>query len=57
MVSIIAAYTNNRVLGMDGDLPWDLPIDRDRFTKITDSSTVIMGRKTYESIAKTRPSR
>lgn len=52
MVSIIAAYTNNRVLGMDGDLPWDLPIDRDRFTKITDSSTVIMGRKTYESIAK-----
>ena len=52
MVSIIAAYTNNRVLGMDGDLPWDLPIDRDRFTKITDGSTVIMGRKTYESIAK-----
>ncbi len=37
---------------MDGDLPWDLPIDRDRFTKITDGSTVIMGRKTYESIAK-----
>lgn len=37
---------------MEGDLPWDLPIDRDRFTKITDGSTVIMGRKTYESIAK-----
>ncbi len=50
MISIIAAYTNNRVIGNNNQLPWNLPLDKAHFNKITDGATVIMGRHTYESI-------
>lgn len=50
MFSIIVAVSRNRVIGKNGDIPWYLPDDLKRFAKITKGHTVIMGRKTYESI-------
>ena len=50
MISIIAAYDMNRVIGKDGGIPWDIPEDRKRFRELTLGKTVIMGRRTYESI-------
>ena len=50
MLSIIAAYSSNRVIGNNNNIPWSLPADRALFNRITDSATVIMGRNTYQSI-------
>lgn len=49
-LSIIVAMSQNRVIGKDGKLPWHLPEDLKRFRALTEGKTVIMGRKTYESI-------
>lgn len=48
----IVAYTKkNRVIGYDNDLPWPrLKGDLKRFKELTIGNTVVMGRKTYESI-------
>lgn len=51
-ISIIAAMSQNRVIGRDGGLPWRLPSDLKRFKSLTMGHAVIMGRKTYESIGK-----
>lgn len=50
MISIIAAMTRNRVIGKDGHLPWNIKEEKALFKKITLGSTVIMGRKTFESV-------
>jgi dihydrofolate reductase len=50
MIAIVAAIANNNVIGKRGALPWYLPEDLKRFKKLTVGHTVIMGRKTYESI-------
>jgi dihydrofolate reductase len=52
MLIIIAAMSENRVIGREGELPWDLPEERKRFRRVTMEHAVIMGRKTYESIGK-----
>jgi dihydrofolate reductase len=49
-VSIVVARGSNGVIGCDGGLPWDLPSDLRRFRELTAGGTVVMGRKTYESI-------
>lgn len=49
-ISIIAACSQGRVIGKDGQLPWHLPADLKRFKKITLHHAVVMGRKTAESI-------
>jgi len=49
-VAAIVAMTKNRVVGHKGKIPWDLPEDQKRFAKLTKGNTVLMGRKTYESI-------
>lgn len=49
-VSIIVAVSENGVIGRSGDIPWKLKRDLRRFRDITVGSTVIMGRKTYESL-------
>ena len=55
-VSMIAAVAENRVIGKDNDLAWDLPDDMKFFMQKTSGHHVIMGRKNYESIpAKFRP--
>lgn len=56
-ISIIAAMSENRVIGRDGALPWHLPADLARFKAITTGHTVIMGRRTFESVGKPLPNR
>jgi len=56
-ISIIAAIGRNNELGKKGDLIWKLPNDLKNFKKITEGHTVIMGRKTFESIGKPLPNR
>jgi len=56
IISIIAAISENHVLGKDNDLVWHLPDDMRFFMKKTKGHHVIMGRKNYESIpVKYRP--
>ena len=50
MFKIIAAIGNNRELGFNNQLLWNLKTDLQRFKKLTEGKTVLMGRKTYESI-------
>ncbi len=50
MVSIVVAHSANRVIGRDGGLPWRLPSDMRRFRELTRGHTVVMGRRTYESL-------
>jgi len=56
MISFVVAMDTNRVIGANGRLPWRLPDDMRWFRQVTVGKSVIMGRKTYESIpAKFRP--
>ena len=50
MLSIIAAVAQNRVIGINNDLPWKLSGDMKYFAKTTTGKSVLMGRKTFESI-------
>ena len=52
MVSIIVAYSKNRVIGYKGKMPWKIKGEQVWFRELTLNQTVIMGRKTYESIGK-----
>ncbi len=54
---IIAAVSLNRVIGRNGNVPWDIPEDLARFMKLTTGHTVLMGRKSYESLGKPLPNR
>lgn len=56
-VSLIAAVANNHVIGNNNRLIWHLPADLKHFKKLTMGHTLIMGRKTYESIGKPLPGR
>ena len=47
----------NRVIGVANALPWRLPDDQRRFREVTQGHTVIMGRRTYESIGRPLPGR
>ncbi|HUW47689.1 MAG TPA: dihydrofolate reductase [Patescibacteria group bacterium] len=49
---IVAKCDQTNAIGKDGTLPWDLPSDLKNFKRITEGGSVIMGRKTYESIPK-----
>jgi dihydrofolate reductase len=49
-VSLIAAMAKNRAIGIDNGLPWHLPADLRRFKALTTGHTLIMGRKTFESL-------
>lgn len=57
MIAIIAAYADNRVIGYQGRIPWYISEDFRHFREITAGGTVIMGRKTYESIGHPLPGR
>jgi len=56
-VSIIAAQAENGIIGRGGQLPWRLKADLRRFKKLTLGHTIIMGRKTWESIGRPLPGR
>lgn len=49
---LVAAVADNGVIGRDGDMPWHLPEDLQHFKETTMGHPVVMGRKTYESIAR-----
>ena len=57
MFSIIVAIGKNREIGKENKLLWHIPEDLKNFKKITTDKTVIMGRKTFESIGKPLPNR
>lgn len=57
MLSIIVAVAENNVIGKDNKLIWYLPEDLKRFKKLTTGHTIIMGRKTFESLGRVLPNR
>ena len=57
MINIIVAMSKNRVIGNDNSLIWRLSSDLKRFKELTTGNTIVMGRKTYESIGKPLPNR
>ena len=56
-VSIIAAISENHAIGKDNKLLCHLPNDLKHFKEITSGHTVVMGRKTYDSVGKPLPNR
>jgi len=56
-LSIVVAASQNGVIGRDGDLPWHISEDLKRFKRLTMGNTLIMGRKTFESIGRCLPGR
>ncbi len=56
-VSLIAAMSENGVIGKKNALPWRLPADLKRFKQLTVGHPIIMGRKTWESIGRALPGR
>lgn len=57
LISIIAAMSENRVIGRDNTLPWRLPADLKRFKALTSGHPIVMGRKTWQSIGRPLPNR
>ena len=57
MLSIIVAVAKNNVIGKDNKLIWHLPEDLKRFKNLTTGHTIIMGRKTFESLGRVLPNR
>ncbi|MCI9366526.1 MAG: dihydrofolate reductase [Clostridia bacterium] len=57
MLSIIVAIAKNNVIGKDNKLIWHLPEDLKRFKELTIGKTIIMGRKTFESLGRVLPNR
>ena len=56
-LSAIVAMASNRCIGKDNALPWRLSADLQRFKQLTLGHTLVMGRKTYESIGRPLPGR
>lgn len=57
MISIIAAISENNVIGDNNKLIWNIPDDLRRFKNLTVGHPVVMGRKTFESIGHALPKR
>lgn len=56
MITLVVAASDKGVIGRDGAIPWRLPDDMKRFKALTLGHTVVMGRKTWDSLpAKNRP--
>lgn len=51
----MAAVARNRVIGVDGKLPWHLPVDAKLFMDATRGKPVIMGKRSFESVARFMP--
>ena len=56
-LTIIAAASTNNVIGFDNKLIWNIPKDLKRFKELTQGHSVIMGRKTFESLPSPLPKR
>jgi dihydrofolate reductase len=56
-ISIIAAMTDDGIIGKDNRLPWHLPADLKHFRALTLGKPVVMGRRTWESLQRPLPGR
>lgn len=56
-LTLIAAAAENNTIGNDGDLPWHLPDDLAHFKRLTLGHTIIMGRKTWDTLPGPLPKR
>jgi len=56
-VTLIAAMGRNRGIGLDGGMPWHLPGELKHFKATTMGKSIVMGRKTWESIGRALPGR
>ena len=56
-ISLIVAFADNRVIGINNSLPWHLSADLKRFRRLTMGKPILMGRKTFESIGRPLPGR
>ena len=56
-VVLIAAMAANRTIGINNTLPWKLSADLKRFKALTTGHTILMGRKTFESLGRPLPGR
>ena len=56
-ISHVVALSNNRVIGVNNNLPWSLKKDLAHFRVYTTNKIIIMGRKTFESIGRPLPNR
>lgn len=52
VISLVVAVARNGVIGRDGGLPWHVPSDLRRFREMTMGKPVIMGRRTWEGLAR-----
>lgn len=57
MISFIVAMDRNHVIGSNNQMPWHLPNDLRFFKETTTGNTIVMGRKTFESIGRVLPNR
>jgi dihydrofolate reductase len=57
IISFVVAIAENNAIGKDNKLLWHLPTDLKHFKQITNGHTVIMGRKTFDSMGKPLPNR
>ena len=57
MISIVVAMSRNNIIGFQNRLPWHLPADLKHFKQLTLNKTIVMGRKTFESIGRPLPQR
>lgn len=57
MIFLVSAMSQNSVIGINNQLPWNLPEDLKKFKELTTDLPIIMGRKTFESIGKILPKR
>lgn len=57
IVSLIVAIDEDNGIGKDNKLPWHLPADLKHFKTLTTGRTIVMGRKTFDSIGKPLPNR
>jgi dihydrofolate reductase len=56
-IILIAAMAKNRVIGRGNTIPWHIPGEQQRFKSMTMGHTLIMGRKTFDSIGRPLPGR
>lgn len=56
-IVLVAAVSDNGIIGRGGDMPWHLPDDLKRFKKLTMGHPIVMGRRTWHSIGRPLPGR
>ena len=56
-LTLIAAMAKNRIIGLNGKMPWHCPEDLQHFKSLTLGKSIIMGRKTFDSLGRLLPQR